>query len=237
MTTDAPHPSFFAAPDADASVRTAKGLLRGSNQALLRYKSVVSGVETEASVPMISDPAGWPVVALAPGPDIAQSLAADPAATCLLGLDPVLMLTGQAEPLDADETQRMEPRHRARHGEPSSGTLFYRLRGTHAQVQTAGNTADLTLTDLIGTTEDALAAFERGAVEHMNHDHLDAIELYAEVLIGAPKADWTMVSLDLEGTDLTDGKNIVRLWFDPPLSRPDEVRMKLVALVKEARTA
>ena len=46
------------------------------------------------------------------------------------------------------------------------------------------------LTDI--SDAEALLEAEQGAVEHMNADHRDAMNLYATKLLGAEAADWTL---------------------------------------------
>lgn len=88
-------------------------------------------------------------------------------------------------------------------------------------------------TDLNGA-ENLLAA-EEGAVEHMNQDHLDAIELYAAKLLSAGYGSWRIISLDPEGCDLLLGDQIRRLEFPDRVTSSEALRKTMVALVKKAR--
>ena len=61
----------------------------------------------------------------------------------------------------------------------------------------------------------ALAAAEPEIVAHMNDDHADAVQLYAERLLGRAGAGWRMTGIDPEGLDLrrrSDGET-ARLDF------------------------
>ena len=53
----------------------------------------------------------------------------------------------------------------------------------------------------------------RGAVEHMNADHRDAMGLYATKLLGAAEGDWRCTGCDPEGLDMQEGTDALRLDF------------------------
>ena len=82
---------------------------------------------------------------------------------------------------------------------------------------------------------DALAAAESGIIDHMNDDHLDAIQLYAHRLLGLDGPGWLLTGVDPEGCDLRRGGAVARLAFDTPVATSDTVRTELVRLVKKAR--
>jgi hypothetical protein len=82
---------------------------------------------------------------------------------------------------------------------------------------------------------EGLLAFEAGAVEHMNTDHAAAVELYARAFCEASPGPWRLAGLDPEGLDLVLGDQVQRLWFDAPLTAPEEMRPLLVRLAGAAR--
>jgi putative heme iron utilization protein len=84
-------------------------------------------------------------------------------------------------------------------------------------------------------TPDGLAESEAGIVSHMNDDHADALQLYAEKLLGLSGGDWRMTGIDAEGIDLRRGGQVARLSFDAPLATAAEARKVLVSLVGRAR--
>ena len=59
----------------------------------------------------------------------------------------------------------------------------------------------------------ALLEAEQGAVEHMNEDHRDAMNLYATKLLGAENADWRCTGCDPDGMDMQAGGKTLRLDF------------------------
>jgi len=69
----------------------------------------------------------------------------------------------------------------------------------------------------------------------MNSDHGEAVSLYATVLLGAPEGAWRLTGLDPEGCDLAAGEERRRLAFARSVGTPDELRVVLVELAKEAR--
>ncbi len=102
-----------------------------------------------------------------------------------------------------------------------------------------GRIVDLSARELRTRTDDAekLLDAEEGAVRHMNEDHLDAIELYAAVLLGEKPGGWKIASLDPEGCDLISGETVRRLEFPARVTQADELRKTMVLLVKQARGA
>jgi heme iron utilization protein len=80
-----------------------------------------------------------------------------------------------------------------------------------------------------------LADSEEGIISHMNEDHADAVQLYAQRLLGLAGEGWTMTGIDREGLDLRRGGDAVRLAFEVPLSAASDARQKLVELVRQAR--
>ena len=87
----------------------------------------------------------------------------------------------------------------------------------------------------------ALAAAETEIVAHMNADHPEALQLYAEYLLHRQGDGWLMTGIDPEGVDmwrLTDtGGETARLDFAEPVLTPDAARHALVAFAVQARQA
>ncbi len=83
----------------------------------------------------------------------------------------------------------------------------------------------------------AFGKVEDDIVAHMNADHADAIQLYAQRLLGLSGEGWKMTGIDAEGLDLRRGGQVARLAFEAPLAGPEQARATLVNLVAKARTA
>lgn len=83
----------------------------------------------------------------------------------------------------------------------------------------------------------ALAEAEADILAHMNADHVEAIRLYAEKLLGfAPQMQpWRMTGIDPEGCDLAADGRAARLPFEARVTDAEGARRELVRLVKRAR--
>ena len=81
----------------------------------------------------------------------------------------------------------------------------------------------------------ALVAAEPDIVAHMNQDHADAVDLYANRLLGRAGAGWRMTGIDAEGVDLRRDGEVARLGFPAPIADGEAARAALVRLVKDAR--
>jgi len=85
------------------------------------------------------------------------------------------------------------------------------------------------------TAGGTLAAAEAEIVAHMNGDHLDVVQLYAERLLGRPAGGWRLTGVDPEGADLGCGAETGRVWFAKPVADAEAARVELVRLAKQAR--
>lgn len=94
------------------------------------------------------------------------------------------------------------------------------------------SSADLR-TELAGA--EAFVESEPGAVEHMNQDHREALELYATKLAGAAPGAWRTTGLDPEGIDLMLGDQTARVAFPRSITNPVDLRRVLKALADQAR--
>ena len=73
------------------------------------------------------------------------------------------------------------------------------------------------------------------AVAHMNDDHAEAVNLYANRLLGRKGTGWVLTGIDPEGIDLRLGRQFARLDFETPLADAAAVRPELVRLASLAR--
>ena len=79
----------------------------------------------------------------------------------------------------------------------------------------------------------AVAAIEAAATDiiaHCNDDHADALAAIA----GRP-GDWRMVTVDVDGCDLAQGEQVIRIHWSAPVSDASGVRRELIRLAREAR--
>jgi putative heme iron utilization protein len=83
-----------------------------------------------------------------------------------------------------------------------------------------------------------LLAAEQNAIDHMNADHRDALNLYATKLLGAEAADWRCTGCDPDGLDISaDKRSALRLDFSRRIVTPAELRHVLKDLAEQARAA
>jgi heme iron utilization protein len=154
------------------------------------------------------------------------------------------MLAGRAEEAAGDQADILRRRYLNAH--PSAEVFvdfkdfsFFRIVPSAAHLVAGfGRIIDLTpaqfLTD-IGDAGELLEA-EQGAVEHMNEDHREAMNLYATRLLGADSADWACTGCDPDGMDMQAGTATLRLDFPERVTNGTALRKMLVRLAGEART-
>ncbi|MEO0327202.1 MAG: DUF2470 domain-containing protein [Pseudomonadota bacterium] len=158
----------------------------------------------------------------------------DTSLSVILGVSPQLHLICSIEKLSIEMYRLCDQRFRMQHGSTDDRKLV-RLLPNSAKLFEGGEAIEITGEKLLTQSGIGLREMERRAVDHMNEDHLDAVGLYAEALLNQPAGAWRMASLDMDGLDLINGSQGVRLWFDPPLKHPKEIKERLVQLVREAR--
>jgi heme iron utilization protein len=81
-----------------------------------------------------------------------------------------------------------------------------------------------------------MTALEMSAIEHMNHDHAEAIHLYATKVLKAQPGPWRILAIDPDGADLGLDEQSLRLEFQTPVFTADALRKKFAELAYEART-
>lgn len=193
-----------------------------------KYDTALWTAGGEVTAPMTSDLSGAPLMFVA---DETVSISAGPA-EARIG---ALKVAGHLELLDGEEADLADARFAARHGENKVPGRYARLKIERGTLNSDDVAVELDAADLLTEANLELQQYERRAVDHMNDDHLDAIKSYAEVLLKEPEANWTMASLDMDGLDLVADGRFARLWFDPPLVEPEEIKKRLVDLAIQGR--
>jgi heme iron utilization protein len=155
-----------------------------------------------------------------------------------------IMLAGLAEPAGGDDAIS---RRRYVNAHPSSEVFvnfkdfsFFRIRPTGAHLVAGfGRIVDLKPEQFLTDISDAasLLEAEQGAVDHMNADHREAMDLYATKLLGAKSADWRCTGCDPEGIDLQADTATLRLDFPRRIVTPAALRQVLKQLADQARSA
>ena len=235
--------------DFDAG-RLARSLLRRSRQGALATLAA-NGDPYCSLVNLASHPDGSPILLISRLALHTQNILGDARVSLMLDEraegDPLegarIMLAGRAEQAGAEQLALLRRRYLSAH--PSAETFvnfkdfaFFRIRPAGAHLVAGfGRIVDLEprqfLTDISGA--DGLLEAEQGAVEHMNADHRDAMNLYATKLLGAEAADWGCTGCDPDGIDLQAGTATLRLDFPERVTGAGELRKMLVRLAQEAR--
>jgi heme oxygenase (biliverdin-IX-beta and delta-forming) len=237
-------------PDFSPS-RSAKWLLRRSRQGALATVMVNSGDPYCSLVNVAANPDAAPLLLISRLAVHTKNILADSRVSLMLDErvtgDPLegarIMVAGRAEELSGEAAALARRRYLAAH--PSAEAFvdfkdfaFFRIApsGLHL-VAGFGRIIDLKpeqfLTD-IADASDLLEA-EASAVEHMNEDHREAMNLYATKLLGAEAADWRCTGCDPEGMDMQAEGRTLRLESPERVKTGTELRKILVWLAGEAR--
>ena len=239
-------------PSADYNAgKLARSLLRRSRQGALATLVPGSGDPYCSLVNVASHPDGSPILLISRLALHTRNILGDSRVSLMLDEraagDPLegsrIMLAGRAEEAGGEDAQILRRRYLNAH--PSAEAFvnfkdfaFFRIHPTGAHLVAGfGRIVDLKpeqfLTDMAGA--EALLEAEPGAVEHMNADHRDAMNLYATKLLGAEAADWTCTGCDPDGMDMQAGTATLRLDFPERVTSGTELRKMLVRLAGEAR--
>jgi putative heme iron utilization protein len=239
-------------PDFDAA-KLARSLLRRSRQGALATLMPGSGDPYCSLVNIAGHPDGSPILLISRLALHTRNLLGDARLSLMLDEraegDPLegsrIMLAGLAEQADGDEVAILRRRYLNAH--PSSEVFvnfkdfsFFRIRSTGAHLVAGfGRIVDLKPAQFLTDISDAasLLEAEQGAVDHMNADHREAMNLYATKLLGAKSADWRCTGCDPDGMDLQAGTTMLRLDFPRRIATPAALRQVLKQLADQARTA
>jgi putative heme iron utilization protein len=231
--------------------KLARSLLRRSRQGALATLMRSSGDPYCSLVNVASHCDGSPILLISRLALHTKNILADPRVSLMLDEraegDPLegarIMLAGRAE--QADDADEPVLRQRYLNAHPSAEVFvnfkdfsFFQVRPAAAHLVAGfGRIVDLTpeqfLTDI--SDADALLEAEQGAIEHMNVDHRDAMNLYATRLLGAEESDWRCTGCDPDGIDMQAGAKTLRLDFPERVSNGTALRKMLVRLAAEAR--
>jgi putative heme iron utilization protein len=229
----------------------AKSLLRRCRQGALATLMAGSGDPYCSLVNIASYPDGSPLLLISRLAVHTKNILADSRVSLMLEErkegDPLeggrIMLSGHARQAEGDELDLARRRylnaHPAAEGYASfKDFAFFRIHptGTHL-VAGFGRITDLAPEQFLTRIDDAHALLEaeQGAIEHMNADHRDTMDLYATKLLDAASADWRCTGCDPAGIDLQAGAQVLRLDFPERVTTAGDLRKILVKLAEEAR--
>ncbi|MBJ3777702.1 HugZ family pyridoxamine 5'-phosphate oxidase [Acuticoccus mangrovi] len=241
MTTE---PAF----DTETAARLVRGLTHEGNEAALGTLNE-RGAPEVSHVDVASAADGAPLLFVSTLARHTRNAAADPRAS-LLYVGPAaeagaararVTLSGRLEPVAEAEREPAMDRFLRRHPEATAyaGFADFRLLTLVPDdvylVAGFGRITSLPVTAVVVPPAEALVAMDRGACEHMNEDHLDALKVMAEAIAGAPEGDWKAIAIDALGIDMAAGGRVVRVEYDAPVSDGKGLRMALKVLADRGR--
>jgi heme oxygenase (biliverdin-IX-beta and delta-forming) len=239
-------------PDFDPA-RTARSLLRRSRQGALATLMAGGGDPYCSLVNVASHPDGSPILLISRLALHTQNILGDSRVSLMLDErapgDPLegsrIMLAGRAEEASGDQLAALRRRYLNVH--PSAEVFvnfkdfaFFRILPIAAHLVAGfGRIVDLAPDRFLTDISDAAALLEaeQSAVEHMNADHRDAIQLYATKLLGAEPAEWRCTGCDPDGIDMQAGMTALRLDFPRRIVTPAALRQVLKELADQGRAA
>ena len=231
--------------------RLTRSLLRRSRQGALATLMAGSGDPYCSLVNLASHPDASPILLISRLALHTRNILADSRVSLMLDEraegDPLegarIMLAGRAEQAGEGEAELLRRRYLSAH--PSAEVFvefkdfsFFRIRPAGAHLVAGfGRIVDLKPEQFLTDIGDAAALLEaeQGAVEHMNEDHREAMNLYATKLLGADSADWRCTGCDPDGMDMQAGAKTLRLDFPERVTDGTTLRKMLVRLAGEAR--
>ena len=239
-------------PTADFNAsRLSRSLLRRSRQGALATLMARSGDPYCSLVNVASHADGAPILLISRLALHTKNILADSRVSLMLDEraagDPLegarIMLAGRAEEAEGETASILRRRYLNAH--PSAEAFvdfkdfsFFLMvpTGLHL-VAGFGRIIDLKPAQFLTEIGDAggLLEAEQGAIEHMNEDHREAMNLYATRLLGAESADWSCTGCDPDGMDMQAGATTLRLDFPERVTSGLELRKMLVRLAGEAR--
>jgi putative heme iron utilization protein len=244
--------SVIRETDAEA-VRLARTLLRSARFGALAALEPNSGAPLASRVATATDLDGTPLILVSALSEHTGAILADPRCSLLLGepgkgdplAHPRISLRCRAARLErgTSEQSRAERRYLNRHPKAKlyagfGDFAFFRLAVDRASLNGGfGKAYQLDHADLVAdlAANAELADAEQGALDHMNSDHRDAIDVYAQAFAKADGSGWSLTGIDAEGIDLALGDDVRRVFFDQPLAGAAEMRPMLVALAQRGR--
>jgi putative heme iron utilization protein len=241
-------------PDADFDpARLARSLLRRRRQGALATLMADSGAPYCSLVNVASHADGSPILLISRLAVHTKNILTDSRVSLMLDEraadDPLegarIMVAGRAEEAGGNDLDLLRRRYLNAH--PAAELFanfrdfsFFRINPNGAHLVAGfGRIVDLRPEQFLTDISDAapLLEAEQGAIEHMNADHHDAMQLYATRLCGAEAANWRCTGCDPDGMDMEADGRTLRLDFPRRIVTPAALRQILKQLADKARDA
>ena len=195
-----------------------------------------------------TDVTGWPLVLISRLAWHTQNLLEDGRASVLVGeipekgdalVGPRVTVLGRFERVEDANLRR---RYLARHPQAAlyadfPDFSFWRLRPASIHGVAGFGRIETLAPDAVFPVASEMEALETSAMEHMNHDHGEAIHLYATKILKAQPGPWRILAIDPDGADLGLAGQSLRLNFQEPVFTAAALRKTFAELAQEARGA
>lgn len=228
------------------SAQEARGLLRRARTGTLGTINADDGTPYASLVNVATDVRGCPLILVSTLAWHTKNLLADPRGSLMVAelpaqgdalTGPRVTVMGRFRQVDGQEVGR---RYLARHpaAELYAGFgdfAFWRLEPERAHAVAGFGRIETIPADEMFPSADEMAALEAGAVAHMNEDHDDAIQRYAQKLLGATPGGWKIAAIDPDGADLQRGEEVLRLPFEAPVQSAGALRALFARLGAQTR--
>ena len=222
-------------------------VLRRAKTCVLSTLSPEDGMPYGSLANIATDISGRPIILISRLAWHTQYLEADARASVLVGelpakgdalVGPRVTVMGRFERIEDNNLRR---RYLARHPQSTlyadfPDFSFWRLSPSAIHgVAGFGRIETLTPDEVFPPAEE-MTALEMSAIEHMNHDHAEAIHLYATKVLKAQPGHWRILAIDPDGADLGLDEQSLRMEFHTPVFTADALRKKFAQLAYQART-
>lgn len=242
---NAPQPADFR------PVEVAKALLHATRAGTLATLDRNTGHPFGSLVNVATDVDGSPLILVSRLATHTANLERDGRASLLLAASgkgdalahPRLTVLGTFAPVGETDAPAVRRRFLARHPKSElyagfGDFAFWRMQVAAAHLNAGfGRAADLGAADVVADAASAaaVAAFEAGAIAHMNADHAEACRLCATRLLGARDGAWACVAIHPDGMELQLGQEALWLTFPQRIMTLAALRTTLKELAARAR--
>jgi heme iron utilization protein len=222
-------------------------VLRRAKTCALSTLSLGDGTPYGSLANIATDILGWPLILISRLAWHTQNLEADARASVLVGelpakgdalVGPRVTVLGRFERVEDAGLRR---RYLARHPQAAlyadfPDFSFWRMSPSAIHGVAGFGRIETLSPDGVFPHAEEMTALEMSAIEHMNHDHGEAIHLYATKILKAQPGPWRVLAIDPDGADLGLDEQSLRMEFQTPVFTPDALRKKFAELAYEART-
>ncbi|MGE3829670.1 MAG: HugZ family protein [Parvibaculaceae bacterium] len=91
--------------------------------------------------------------------------------------------------------------------------------------------------EVFGEPQEGWDGLMAGAAQHVNADHADTVQLYAEKLADAQPGGWQVTAVDCDGFLIEKEGQVHRIGFDEPALSPAALRQAFVKLAAKVRNS